>query len=150
DDHRLRFELDLVVELVHLRVGLVLAIEGNDLVADVAHELLDRVDRAGLKLVEQGRNEIDDLALRFGRHRGGGGERGRNGGARDQAEKMSHALAPFCLSGLFVARAKRPMSPVIMRTTSSAVVVSVATLPATTPWRSTTMRSATAKACAMT
>ena len=74
EDDGLGAEVQHVVDLVELQVAAVLGVERGHLVADVAHELGDGVDRAGLELVDERGDEVVDRALGLGEGAGARGE----------------------------------------------------------------------------
>ena len=135
-----------------LRVGLVVGVERLHLVADLLQEHLQRAHRAGLELVEQRRHEIVDRALGLGEGRREHGK-GQCQDAEDGKKYSLHVVRSLFAGPLFVPQPAGPapasVSPVIMLITASGLVLLRATSPATTPWRITTIRSATWKACCM-
>ena len=79
-NNRLRLQIDHVIDLALLHIGLVVGIQGDGLIADILHEFFQRLDRFRLEFVEQGRYKVIHLALcfRFGRRRNRACERHGN------------------------------------------------------------------------
>ena len=146
------FEVQHVVDLVELQVAAVLPVERDHLVADVAHELGDRVDRAGLELVEQRRHEVIDLALRL-RERGAEAATRRARPSGPPPRQMRQSLFMRFLPACWLVQPRSDAFDVAGDQADDLVGAGrfgPRGRRRRLPWRRTTMRSATAKACAMT
>src|SRR5438874_1812108 len=82
ENDRSRLQVDDVVHLALLHIGLVVGIECHRLIADVLQELLEGLDRLGLEFIEKGWDHVIDLALRLGK----GGRNERYGGDGQSAQ----------------------------------------------------------------
>ena len=147
-------EQDGVVHLALLQVGLVVGVERDDLVAHAAPgtSRWPRPTRSGTRPAV---SAPCSRSCPWTRRRRASRDRSRPPrgswsevcvGDSWTSPLLFDAAGPF---GLVSWAVPSWASPVIMRTTSSGLVFARATSPATTPWRITTMRSATWKAWAM-